>query len=113
MLLAAADAIDKDRSELVRSLIRIIGKPKRASTFEPKRAGAFIRACAPRFRMVTGTWLSMGCLPARCRPGRRRALRFTGCGSLLGVDRAVTPFRRPFNRPGQELAPRCKGMPGL
>src|ERR1700730_9295260 len=42
-LLAAADAMDKIEAELVRSLIRVIGKPKRASPFEAKRAGAFIR----------------------------------------------------------------------
>ena len=43
---AAADAIDKIEADLVRSLIRDIGKPRRAATFEAKRAGAFIRACA-------------------------------------------------------------------
>ena len=32
-LLAAADAIDKIEGELVRSLIRFIGKPRRAATF--------------------------------------------------------------------------------
>src|SRR5438270_7279769 len=43
-LLAAADAIDRIEADLVRSLIRIIGKRRRAATFEAKRAGAFIRA---------------------------------------------------------------------
>ena len=42
-LLAAAEAIDKIEGELVRSLIRFIGKPRRAATFEAKRVGAFIR----------------------------------------------------------------------
>ncbi len=45
-LAAAADAMDQIEAELVRSLIRVIGKPRRAATFEAKRAGAFIRACA-------------------------------------------------------------------
>ena len=43
-LAAAADAIDKIEGELVASLIRFIGKPRRAATFEAKRVGAFIRA---------------------------------------------------------------------
>jgi acyl-CoA reductase-like NAD-dependent aldehyde dehydrogenase len=45
-LTAAANAIDKIEGELVRSLIRFIGKPRRAATFEAKRVGAFLRACA-------------------------------------------------------------------
>src|SRR2546425_1207602 len=45
-LLAAADAIDKIEGELVRSLIRFIGKPRRGAAFEGKRLGAFLRACA-------------------------------------------------------------------
>src|SRR5712691_8255258 len=43
---AAADAIDKIEDEIVRSLIRFIGKPRRAATFEAKRVGIFMRACA-------------------------------------------------------------------
>src|SRR5947209_7505269 len=43
---AAAAAIDRIEDELVRSLIRFIGKPRRAASFEAKRVGAFIRACA-------------------------------------------------------------------
>jgi acyl-CoA reductase-like NAD-dependent aldehyde dehydrogenase len=38
-LTAAADATDKIEAELIRSLIRVIGKPKRAATFEAKRQG--------------------------------------------------------------------------
>src|SRR5262249_30355149 len=45
-LLAAADAIDKIEGELVRSLIRFIGKPRRAAPFEGQRGGAFHCACA-------------------------------------------------------------------
>ena len=45
-LLAAADAIDKIEGELVRSLIRFIGKPRRAATFEAKRVGVHARCAA-------------------------------------------------------------------
>src|SRR5262249_58198349 len=42
-LTAAADAIDKIEGDLVRSLIRFIGKPRRAATFEAKRLRPFPR----------------------------------------------------------------------
>src|SRR5258708_313725 len=53
-LMAAAAAVDKIEAELIRSLIRVIGKPKRASTFEAKRAGALIRACAAQLPHLNG-----------------------------------------------------------
>src|SRR5439155_137513 len=58
-LLAAADTIDKIEVELVRSLIRDIGKPRRAATFESKRAGAFIRACAAPLPHINAEVLSL------------------------------------------------------
>src|SRR5713101_8317804 len=58
-LIAAADAIDKIEGDLVRSLIRVIGKPKRASTFEAKRAGVFIRACAAQVPHIMGEVLPL------------------------------------------------------
>ena len=58
-LLAAADAIDKIEGELVRSLIRFIGKPRRAATFEAKRVGAFIRACAAQLPHLLGEVLPL------------------------------------------------------
>jgi acyl-CoA reductase-like NAD-dependent aldehyde dehydrogenase len=58
-LTAAADATDKIEAELIRSLIRVIGKPKRAATFEAKRAGAFIRACAAQLPHLNGEVLPL------------------------------------------------------
>src|SRR5262249_60477663 len=65
---AAADAIDKIEDELVRSLIRFIGKPRRAATFEAKRLGAFIRACVAQLPQLNGEVLPLD--PAVA--GRRR-----------------------------------------
>ena len=45
-LSAAAAAIDKIEEPIIKSLIRDIGKPRKAATFEAKRAGQFLRACA-------------------------------------------------------------------
>src|SRR6202051_240225 len=67
-LMAAADAIDKIEAELIASLIRTIGKPKRAATFEAKRAGAFIRACAAQLPHLNGEVLP---LDANAAGGRR------------------------------------------
>src|SRR5919201_3044837 len=58
-LTAAADAIDKIEGELVASLIRFIGKPRRAATFEAKRVGAFIRACIAQVPHLNGEVLPL------------------------------------------------------
>src|SRR5436190_732387 len=88
-LLAAADAIDKIENELVRSLIRCIGKPRRAATFEAKRVGAFIRACAGQVPHLAGEVLPLDAAA-------------TGAGRFgftvrvpYGVVAAVTPLHAP------------------
>jgi acyl-CoA reductase-like NAD-dependent aldehyde dehydrogenase len=96
---AAADAIDKIEAELVRSLIRDIGKPRRAATFEAKRAGAFIRACAAQVPHLNGEVLPLDAAA-------------TGAGRFgfttripYGVVAAVTPFNGPVNLLVQKVAP--------
>jgi acyl-CoA reductase-like NAD-dependent aldehyde dehydrogenase len=98
-LLASADAIDKIENEIVRSLIRYIGKPKRAATFEAKRVGAFIRACAAQVPHLMGEVLPLDITP-------------TGAGRFgfttripYGVVAAVTPFNGPANLLIQKVAP--------
>ena len=98
-LLAAADAIDKIEEALVRSLIRDIGKPKRAATFEAKRAGAFIRACAAQVPHLNGEVLPLDVTA----PGAGR-FGFT-VRVPYGVVAAVTPFNGPVNLLVQKLAP--------
>ena len=98
-LLAAADAIDKIEGEIVRSLIRFIGKPRRAATFEAKRVGAFIRACAAQVPHLMGEVLPLD-------------VTATGAGRFgfttripYGVVAAVTPFNGPVNLLIQKVAP--------
>src|SRR4029450_116064 len=57
--MAAAEATDKIEGELVRSLIRFIGKPRRAATFEAKRVGTFMRACAAQLPHLMGEVLPL------------------------------------------------------
>ena len=98
-LTAAADAIDKIEGELVRSLIRFIGKPRRAATFEAKRVGAFLRACAAQVPHLAGEVLPLDAAAAGA--GR---FGFT-VRVPYGVVAAVTPFNGPANLLIQKVAP--------
>jgi acyl-CoA reductase-like NAD-dependent aldehyde dehydrogenase len=96
---AAADAIDRIEGELVRSLIRFIGKPRRAATFEAKRVGAFIRACAAQLPHLGGEVLPLDAAAAG-------AGRFGFTTRVpYGVVAAVTPFNGPANLLIQKVAP--------
>src|SRR5215472_11718843 len=98
-LLAAADVIDKIEGELVRSLIRFIGKPRRAATFEAKRVGTFIRACAAQVPHLMGEVLPLDVTAAG-------AGRFGFTTRVpYGVVAAVTPFNGPANLLIQKVAP--------
>jgi len=98
-LLAAAEAIDKIEGELVRSLIRFIGKPRRAATFEAKRVGTFIRACAAQVPHLKGEVLPLDVTAAG-------AGRFGFTTRVpYGVVAAVTPFNGPANLLIQKVAP--------
>src|SRR5437588_4951104 len=98
-LLAAADAIDKIEGELVRSLIRFIGKPRRAATFEAKRVGTFMRACAAQVPHLMGEVLPLDVTAAG-------AGRFGFTTRVpYGVVAAVTPFNGPANLLIQKVAP--------
>jgi acyl-CoA reductase-like NAD-dependent aldehyde dehydrogenase len=98
-LLAAAEAVDKIEADLVRSLIRLIGKPRRAATFEAKRVGTFIRACAAQVQHLAGEVLPLD-------------VTATGAGRFgfttrvpYGVVAAITPFNGPANLLIQKVAP--------
>src|ERR1044071_7635685 len=98
-LWAAADAIDKIEGEIVRSLIRFIGKPRRAATFEAKRVGTFMRACAAQVPHLMGEVLPLDMTAAG-------AGRFGFTTRVpYGVVAAVTPFNGPANLLIQKVAP--------
>jgi len=98
-LLAAADAIDKIEAEIVRSLIRFIGKPRRAATFEAKRVGIFMRACVAQVPHLNGEVLPLDVTAAG-------AGRFGFTTRIpYGVVAAVTPFNGPANLLIQKVAP--------
>ena len=49
----AADAIEKTEPAILESLVRAIGKPRRAAAFEAKRGPQFLRAELARARQFT------------------------------------------------------------
>src|SRR2546427_8679857 len=102
-LIAAADAIDKIEGELVRSLIRFIGKPRRAATFEAKRVGAFLRACAAQVPHLMGEVLPLDVTA----PGAGR-FGFT-VRVPYGVVAAAAPFNGPCNLLLQKVSPAPAG----
>src|SRR5215218_4803431 len=96
---AAANAVDKIEAEIINSLIRILGKPRRAATFEAKRAGQFIRACAAQLPHVMGEVVPLDTTPLG-------AGRFGFTTRVpYGVVAAITPFNAPANLLIQKLAP--------
>ena len=96
---AAADAVDKIEPQVVEALIRVLGKPKRAATFEHKRSGAFLRACAIQLPHLLGEVLPLDLTALG-------ANRFGFTTRIpYGVVAAVTPFNAPSNMVTQKVAP--------
>lgn len=96
---AAAGAIDKAADELVAMLVRDIGKPRRAASFETGRSAQFVRACAAQVLTLGGETLPVDAAA-------------TGAGRLgfvwrvpFGVVGAITPFNAPINLLVQKVAP--------
>jgi acyl-CoA reductase-like NAD-dependent aldehyde dehydrogenase len=101
-LLAAADAIDKIEGEIVRSLIRYIGKPRRAATFEAKRVGVFMRACAAQVPHLMGEVLPLDVTAAGAgRFGFTTRIPYGVVAPALAVGNAVVVKPSP---PGTEVA---------
>jgi acyl-CoA reductase-like NAD-dependent aldehyde dehydrogenase len=96
---AAADAADKVEPQVVDALVRVLGKPKRAATFEHKRSGAFLRACAIQLPHLNGEVLPLDL-------NALGANRFGFTSRIpYGVVAAVTPFNAPSNMVTQKVAP--------
>src|SRR5712691_9441318 len=98
-LMAAADAADKIEPQVVDALIRVLGKPKRAATFEHRRSGVFMRACAAQLPHMNGEVLPLDLTPLG-------ANRFGFTTRIpYGVVAAITPFNAPSNMVAQKVAP--------
>ena len=96
---AAADAVANVEGRIVESLVRAIGKPRRAATFEAKRTAQFLRACAAQLPQIGGEVLPLDATPLGAgRFGFTERVPY-------GVVAAITPFNAPANLLIQKLAP--------
>jgi acyl-CoA reductase-like NAD-dependent aldehyde dehydrogenase len=95
----AADAIEAHAAELAELIIRDIGKPRRAATFEVGRAAQFVRATAVQIQTLGGESLPLDIVPAGAGHfGFTRRVPY-------GVVGAITPFNAPINLLIQKIAP--------
>ncbi|CAM3542423.1 aldehyde dehydrogenase family protein [Bordetella flabilis] len=98
-LAKTADAIDAHAAGLVDLIIRDIGKPRRAATFEVGRAAQFLRATAAQAQTFGGESLPLDVTQAGSgRIGITRRVPY-------GVVAAITPFNAPINLLIQKVAP--------
>jgi acyl-CoA reductase-like NAD-dependent aldehyde dehydrogenase len=96
---AAADAIEKAEPAILESLVRAIGKPRRAAAFEAKRGPQFLRATAAQLPHLGGEVLPL-------EATAMGASRFGFTTRIpYGVVAAITPFNAPINLLVQKLAP--------
>jgi acyl-CoA reductase-like NAD-dependent aldehyde dehydrogenase len=96
---AAAAEIEKSEAAIVASLVKAIGKPRRAATFEAKRGPAFLRATAAQLAHLSGEVLPLDSVPMG-------AGRFGFTTRIpYGVVATITPFNAPANLLAQKLAP--------
>lgn len=95
----AASAIEKDRDALVDQMVRHIGKPVKAASFEVGRTASFTRACARHVHEVAGEMVPLDSVPAGA--GRFGFAERVPLGVVLGV----TPFNAPANLLVQKVAP--------
>ena len=89
---AVAAAVEAAVPQITAMLIRDIGKPRKAASFEVNRSAAFLRACAAQVlnlsgetvpvgggRLLLGTWQGIYLWEHRTHPHTRRiALHYIG-----------------------------------
>ena len=98
-LSAAAAAVEAAVPQITAMLIRDIGKPKKAASFEVNRSAAFLRACAAQVLNLSGETVPVDAVPGGAgRMGFTRHIPF-------GVVAAVTPFNAPINLLVQKVGP--------
>jgi acyl-CoA reductase-like NAD-dependent aldehyde dehydrogenase len=98
-LAKAAALIEQHAAELVELIVRDIGKPHRAASFEVGRAAQFIRVTVAQAQSLGGESLPLDITP----PGAGH-IGFTR-RVPYGVVGAITPFNAPINLLIQKVAP--------
>lgn len=96
---AAARELDLVKDEIVATLMRDIGKPKKPAAFEASRVGPFLRGTANEMSSMGGETLPLDLMAAGAgKFGFTRRVPY-------GVVAAITPFNAPANLFIQKVAP--------
>lgn len=96
---ALAKAFEQDAARITDMIVKAIGKPRRAASFEASRVGAFIRNCVAELLTQRGEILPLDSSPIGAgHLGFARRIPY-------GVVAAITPFNAPANMLVQKIAP--------
>lgn len=96
---AFAVQVSAHSGPLIESIVRGIGKPRKAATFEAGRVSDFLRACIAELSVWRGELLPVDAAPLGAgHLGMARRIPF-------GVVGAITPFNAPANLLIQKVAP--------
>ena len=96
---AIAEAMSANTGAIVESIVRAIGKPRRAATFEAGRVAEFLRGCCAELAAWRGELLPVDTVALGA--GHLGLARRVPCG----VVGAVTPFNAPANLLVQKIGP--------
>jgi acyl-CoA reductase-like NAD-dependent aldehyde dehydrogenase len=98
-LKAMAAMVEANGKPITESIMRCIGKPRRAAAFEIGRVPEFLRACATELSTWRGELLPVDTAPLGAgHIGMAKRIPY-------GVVGAITPFNAPANLLVQKLAP--------
>jgi len=96
---AIAKTVSANTGPVIESIVRAIGKPRRAATFEAGRVADFLRGCVAELTTWRGELVPVDTVPL-------------GAGHLglakripYGVVGAITPFNAPANLLVQKIGP--------
>ena len=96
---AIAKTVAANTGPIVDSIVRAIGKPRRAATFEAGRVAEFLRGCAAELATWRGELVPVDTVPLGA--GHLGLARRIPCG-VIG---AITPFNAPANLLVQKIGP--------
>ncbi len=96
---AMARTVAANTGPIVDSIVRAIGKPRRAATFEAGRVAEFLRGCVAELSTWRGELVPVDSVPLGA--GHLGLARRIPCG----VVGAITPFNAPANLLVQKIGP--------
>ena len=96
---AIAKTVSANTGPIIDSIVRAIGKPRRAATFEAGRVAEFLRGCVAELTTWRGELVPVDAVPLGA--GHLGLAKRIPCG----VVGAITPFNAPANLLVQKIGP--------